>query len=144
MKRVDNYPNDDDKRKGISTWFRVGLLGTYHRGIQVLLRIDKLTKDRQFNKWRYTDYKAGENGDLKVFLVGFILFENIEAVDWGGDEYYGFPHIYCYFSAKSKEPYEKVVFCVEKYLDDAPFYSEVADYKSVDKFSKKRDVDYFA
>lgn len=144
MNRVDKYPDDDKKRKGISPWFRVGLIGTYHRGIQVSLSIGKLTKDRQLKKWRYTDYKAGENGDLKVCLVGFIPFDNIEAVDWEGDEYYGFPHIYCYFNTKRKGPYERLTFCEEKYLDDTPYYTEIADYKSVNKISKKRNIDYFA
>ena len=51
VKRMDSYPNDD-KKKGISSWFRVSLLDTYHRGIQVLLRIGKLTKDRESGKWR--------------------------------------------------------------------------------------------
>jgi hypothetical protein len=29
VKRVDAYPKVDEKGKGISPWFRVGLLGTY-------------------------------------------------------------------------------------------------------------------
>lgn len=143
VNRMDSYP-DGDKKKGISAWFRVGLLATYHRGIQVLLRIGRLTKDNKSGKWRYTNYQAGESGDLKVFLIGFIPYENIEAVDWDGDEYYYFPHIYCYFTEKTREPYERIAFCEEKHLDESPYYTEVADFKSVHKFSKKFNVDYFA
>jgi hypothetical protein len=143
VKRMDSYPNDD-KKKGISSWFRVSLLDTYHRGIQVLLRIGKLTKDRESGKWRYTDYKSGESGDLRVFLVGFIPFENIEAVDLDGDEHYYLPNIYCHFVEKSGEPYEKIAFCEEKFLDERPYFTEVIDFKSVHKFSKKFKVDYFA
>lgn len=29
MKRIDNYPDLADKPKGISPWFRAGLVGTY-------------------------------------------------------------------------------------------------------------------
>jgi len=42
MKRVDNYPDDDKKGKGISPWFRVGILGTYHHGIQVSHHFSKV------------------------------------------------------------------------------------------------------
>jgi hypothetical protein len=36
--RVDNYPDTDDKSKGISSWFRVGLIDTYDKGILLGLR----------------------------------------------------------------------------------------------------------
>ena len=36
VRRIDRYPNPDASR-GISPWFKVGLLGTYHRGIHVVL-----------------------------------------------------------------------------------------------------------
>jgi len=144
MRRLDNYPNTGDKGKGISPWFRVGLMGTYHKGIQVGLRWGTLTMDQERNKWRYTDYQKGEKGDIKVILIGYVPYENIEAVDWDGDEFYGFPHIYCYFSTKRKEPYERLAFCEEKRLNDFPFYSEVADYDAVHKMRKRAGVDYFA
>jgi hypothetical protein len=38
IKRMDNYPNVDEKSKGISPWFRAGLLGTYHKGVLIGLR----------------------------------------------------------------------------------------------------------
>lgn len=113
-------------------------MATYHKGIQVGLRWGKLTMDKTTNKWRYTNYESGENGDIKVILIGYIPYENIEAVDWDGDEYYAFPHIYCYFNTKRKEPYERLVFCEEKHLDDFPFYSEVPDYDTVHKMRKNR------
>ena len=143
VKRMNSYP-DGNNKKGISSWFKAGLVSTYHRGIQVRLRIGKLTKDSKFDKWRYTNYKLGETGELKVSLIGFIPYENIEAVDWDGDEYYYIPHIYCHFTEKSAEPYEKVAFCEEKYLDDSPYYTEFANFNSIHKFSKKFNVDYFA
>jgi hypothetical protein len=143
VKRMDSYP-DGLSKKGISPWFRISLLDTYHRGIRVCLRVGKLTRDCESGKWRYTDYQAGESGDLRVFLVGFIPFENIEAVDWDEDEYYYVPHIYCHFIETSGEPYEKLAFCEEKFLDDHPYYTEVVDYNSVHKFSKRFKLDYFA
>ena len=143
VKRMDSYP-DGDTKKGISSWFKAGLVSTYHRGILVSLRIGKLTKDTGSGKWRYTNYSGGEPGEFKVSLIGFIPYENIEAVDWDGDEYYYLPHIYCHFIEKSSEPYEKIAFCEERFLDDHPYYSEIIDFKSVHKFSKKFNIDYFA
>jgi len=56
-------------------------------------------------------------------------------VNWEGGEYYGFPHIYCYFDTKRKEPYETLEFCEEKNFDGVPYYTKVADYDSVREFS---------
>ncbi len=142
MKRLDNYPDVDSAAKGISPWFRVGLMGTYHKGILVGLRWGKLTRHRDGDKWRYTNYKAGEVGDLKVILIGRIPFENIEAVDWAGDEYYYFPHIYCYFDAKRKEPYEDLVFYVEKCIPGGrPYYMEIASYQEVRALNKELGIE---
>jgi len=33
VKRIDNYPEADDNKKDISSWFKAGLMGTYHKGI---------------------------------------------------------------------------------------------------------------
>ena len=143
MRRIDGYPDLDEKEKRISAWFRVGLVDTYHKGIQVGLSWETLTMDRQKNEWRWTNRKAGENGELKVILIGYVPFENIESVDWDGDEYYGYPHIYCYFDARRKEPYERLAFCEEKEVNGIPFYTEVVDYEKARKLSKKRGIEHF-
>jgi len=33
ISRMDNYPDVIDKKKGISSWFKVEVKGLYHRGI---------------------------------------------------------------------------------------------------------------
>lgn len=101
-----------------------------------------MTIDKDDNKPRYTNYK-NEKGDLKVMLIGYIPYEYIEAVDWEGDEYGGHPHIYCYFNARRKEPYEKLAFCEENFLNEIPFYTEIADYDKVRKYSKKKRIEDF-
>lgn len=142
MKRLDHYPDVDRKEKGISPWFRIDLMGTYHKGILVGLRWGELTRHGEEGGWRYTNYKAGESGDLKVILIGRIPFENIESVDWDGDEYYYFPHIYCYFDAKRKEPYEELVFCEQNCPPKRlPYYVEVASYEKVRRLNKKLGID---
>jgi hypothetical protein len=113
MKRIDTYP-EISEGKGISAWFRVGLIDSYERGIMVGLRWEGLMEDE--NGLRYTDWAKNEKEDHKVVLTGFIPYENIESVDWDGDRYYSYPHIYCYFSFK-KEPYEKIMFCTRGEFD---------------------------
>lgn len=142
VKRLDNYPDTDDKKKGVSSWFRVGLVGTYHKGVLLGLRWGTLTNDHD-GAWRYTNHEKGERGDQKVLLVGYVPYERIEAVDWNGDEYYSYPHIYCYFTSKAKEPYERLIFCEQRDLDGTPHYSEVAEYRVVHARRKKAGVEYF-
>jgi len=142
VKRLDSYPHVDDKPRVISPWFRVGLIGTYHKGIQLGLGRGKLKKAEGGVEWRCTDHKSGENGDLAVVLVGRIPYERIEDVDWRGDEYYPFPHIYCHFDCTNGEPYETVAFCIERHHPDAcPSYIEVAPYERVRRASKKAGID---
>lgn len=142
VKRLDNYPNGNNQAKGISPWFRASLLATYHKGILVGLRAGELKRHADGDDWRYIDYRAGERGDVYAILIGRIPFENIEAVGWNGDEYYYYPHIYCYFDSKRKEPYEDLVFCVEKCNPGSPpFYVEIASYDKVRELSKKLGIE---
>ena len=141
IKRMDNYPELDPGAKGISPWFRVGLLDIYHKGILIGIRWGELKKTGESDAWRYIDYRS-ETGDIKAVLAGRIPFENIEAVDWHGDEYYAFPHIYCHFNAKKKQPYEKLSYYME--IHDTvgrPHYVEVATPEKVREVSKKFGVD---
>jgi hypothetical protein len=136
MKRVDNYP-EAKEGKGISPWFRVGLVGTYHRGIVLALRWETPTRDRDGPHWRATNYARGESGDLKVILLGNVPYEYIENVDWGGDEFYPFPHIYCYFRHRG-EPYEHLGFYSENTNPGGlPYYTEVVSYRDLRKVCSK-------
>lgn len=144
MNRLDAYPNLDEKEKGISPWFRLGLVGTYHRGIFVAHGWGGLIKDE--DGWRYPNYKVGERGELKVLLISSIPYDNVEQVDWDGDEYYGYPHIYCWFNNK-KVPYEYTGIYVEHepIVEGAlPWFEEVADVEDVRRRSIKHGLDgYF-
>ena len=139
--RLDSYPEIDERRKGISPWFRIGLMATYHKGIMVGLNWCQLKKI-QNGDWRYVDHKSGETGDVTAILIGYIPFECIEAVNWDGDEYYGYPHIYCHFDARKKEPYERLAFCVENCNPGGrPFYTEIAPYDKVRKTSRALKIE---
>ena len=141
--RVDGYPNvEDDESEGISAWFRLGLLETYTRGVRVALRIGMLTQcDDGF---RYTDYKNGEKGDVKAYLIGEIPFDSIVTVNWDGDEYYYFPHIYCHFNHNA-EPYERLIFCEKVDMGNGHnYYKELSVYEMVHNNSEQTDAEYFA
>jgi len=127
--RVDNYPNTNEDEKGISAWFRVGLLDTYERGIVLGLRFGGLVECD--GGYRFADWVNGEKADIRVLLMGDVPYDSIEAVNMVGDKYYYFPHIYCHFDFNG-EPYERLWFC-EK-IDEPhghPYFKHIADYKDV-------------
>jgi hypothetical protein len=62
-----------------------------------------LSRNRAAGDWAITKAR-------NMVLTGFIPYENIEMIDWDGDDYYPYPHIYCYFDLKSK-PYERLAYC---------------------------------
>lgn len=143
LKRMDAYPEVDEKGKGISSWFRVGVLGLYHRGVQVGLRYEGIKFDEKHKSWRLCKPKD-EKPDLVALIIGRIPFDNIVEVDWDGDEYYYVPHIYCRFSQKTKEPYEETVFAKKNKSSGRPFYEDICDYGNVIKLSKKLKTGYYA
>lgn len=144
VKRVDTYPDIDEKSRGISPWFRVGLIGIYHRGIEVGLRYESLKFDESYDQWRFTNYKEKERKDISALLIGRIPFDWVVEVDWEGDEYYGVPHIYCHFFNKKKEPYEELAFAEKKEGYERPYFIDICSYDEVHKLSKKLKTGYFA
>lgn len=147
VSRVDHYPDVNEKAKGISPWFRLGLVGVYHRGIYVAFQWNRLVEIEE-GKYRVLDILHHDKGDeelkersVKVIQLGLIPFENIEDVDFEGDEYYGYPHIYCHFSIKG-QPYEKVAFYTQGQLfpDSLPYYTELVDVESVRNESTKAGI----
>jgi hypothetical protein len=103
------------------------------------LRWGQITKHE--SGWTYKKHDDEKSSGVRVILIGYIPYENIEAVDWSGDEYYNFPHLYCHFDEKRKEPYESLMLCEEKCNPGGrPFYVEVAPYETVRKVSKKLGI----
>ena len=138
VRRIDRYPDTDESAKGISPWFRMGLVGTYHRGIYVLFEWRRLVEVSEGKYFDLDTIDHGKDSDelekraIKVAKLGLIPFENIEEVDFEGDEHYPYPHIYCHFAIK-RRPYEKVAFFKEDRLfgDALPYYKELTDIKIV-------------
>ncbi|ULH06466.1 hypothetical protein [Alcaligenes faecalis] len=131
VRRLDHYPEVKEKTEGISPWFRVDLVDTYHRGIVVLLQIGGLKKCE--GGYRFVDRVNGEVSDEKAFLMGDIPYDSISDINFEGDEYYSFPHIYCHFDFNT-EPYERLWFAEKiEQSHGHPYFKEIATYKEVVK-----------
>lgn len=142
IKNLDDYPQvNERKRKGISPWFKVSVVQTYERGFMVCLSIGHLVSVGE-DRWRFSDWAKGETGD-KFWSIGFIPYENVIDVNWEGDKYYDYPHVFCHFDLIRRQPYERVVFCEEWEFDGTPHFREVIDAKIVRKTSKKYGLKYF-
>jgi hypothetical protein len=125
VKRLQQYPDIAEKGKGISAWFKVGLMGTYHAGILAGLSWERIA-ELPNGGWRICDYATKEPG-IKVILIGEIPYERIEGVDWSGDEYYGEPHIFCHFDGPKGQPYERLVYCERRVASHGhPYFVDVA------------------
>lgn len=138
VRRLDDYPDSVD-RKGISPWFRVALVGQYHRGIELGLSLHSLAFEKNegpSGAWRLADPNA-DTDTITAYLIGYVRYDEIEQVDWNGDEYYNFPHIFCHFS-RGGQPYEKIAFCERKSIHPKHyFYTELASHDEVKLTSQK-------
>jgi hypothetical protein len=134
--RLDEYPETPPdhprwqlwRKEGISSWFKAGLMGTYDSGIMAGLRWERIIqKDGQWCFHRSSD-KAST---LKVMIIGRIPYENIEDVDWSGDDYYGNGQIYCHFTI-SGQPYRDVaVYEVVETEYDTRYFREIGTSKEI-------------
>lgn len=140
LQRIDRYPDIQDKAKGISPWFKCGLMGTYHRGVLFGLQWYGM-KQKASGKWRLADYKKQEQADLNAIMIGQVKYENIEEIFWNGDEFNNEPHFYCHFIERNAQPYEKIVFYRKQETQHGiPFYTELGSYKDIVRESVKSGV----
>ncbi|HGS5804003.1 TPA: hypothetical protein ACMD0U_000257 [Vibrio parahaemolyticus] len=141
--RVESYPEVMEDQ-GISPWFKVELAQPYHRGIQVFLRAGAIVSCDD-GTYRFRDHSKGEKGDERVFLIGEIPFSNIVTINFDGDEYDYFPHIFCHFSELAGEPYERLIICKEIDMGNGhKYYSEIETLENMQRNSEKYGVKHFA
>lgn len=127
--RADNYPDADGANKGISPWFRVGLIDTYDKGILLGLRYGGLKECE--GGYRFVDFVNGEESDRTALLVANVPYDSIAEVNLDGDEYYNFPHVYCHFDFNG-QPYDRMWFAERKQITEThPHFEKVADYDDV-------------
>lgn len=128
VNRLDSYPEARESN-GISPWFKLGLLDTYHAGIKVGLGWEDLVESP--SGLRKQDCKKGEQGALTVMLMGEIPYDYIETMNADGDEYYYLPHIYCHFANKG-EPYERLYYAEKVDMGHGhEFWKELLSYADV-------------
>jgi hypothetical protein len=133
VNRMDDYPNVNPG-PGISPWFKIGLLDTYHMGIVVGLGWEGLI--RESTGWRKPNYKNGEKGVVTLMLTGEIPYDFIESLNVRGDEYYYLPHIFCHFANRG-EPYQRLYYTEKVDMGHGhDYWKEVVPYEEVARNSK--------
>jgi hypothetical protein len=141
VQRIDSYPNAVEKKRGISSWFRLGALDTLHDGVLVAFHWQKLV---EVAGETYRVAKPDEHDDpttIKVVLAAIIPYYLIEEIEIDGDEYYRFPHVYCHFSLK-KQPYKSIEFYEERQAEGfpKPYFVQVGEFKKIAKLSRKAGI----
>ena len=130
ISRMDSYPDIQQARKGISPWFKVEIKGLYHKGVEAFISGYQYIKKDKNGKWQFTEH---DDKDTKVlaYPVGRIPFDLIEYINWDGDEYYPFPHIYCKFKSFKRQPYESIPFFAKR--GESEYLFEVEGFRPWDK-----------
>jgi hypothetical protein len=134
VNRLDSYPNAEPG-PGISPWFKVGLIDTYHMGIKVGLGWHGLVECE--GGLRKANCKSEEKGEVTAMLTGEIPYDYIETMNPSGDEYHYLPHIYCHFANRG-EPYARLFYTHEVDMGHGhSYWKEIATYEEVKENSKK-------
>lgn len=134
VNRLDSYPNAEHG-PGISPWFKVGLIDTYHMGIKVGLGWHGLVEFE--GGLRKANSKLREAGEMTAMLTGEIPYDYIEAMNPSGDEYYYLPHIFCHFANRG-EPYARLFYTQEVDTGHGhSYWREIATYREVEVNTKK-------
>ncbi len=126
--RLDGYPDLPAYEKGISAWFRLGLIETYNKGVRVGLRYGGLKASD--DGYRFVDFVNEESSDRRVLLLGEIPYDSIATVNLEGDEIYPYAHIYCHFDFDG-QPYERLWFGERIEVGTSFYYEFVASYEDV-------------
>ena len=130
VRRLSEYPESKDGGKRPSAWFRAGLVGT-NQGHALLLR-GWISLDREVIDFLQLDHFADEAArmDGAAALIGYVPFEQIEDVDWTGDDYSSRSTLYLHFDA-AEGPYSRVVICRQRTeqigQQQHEWYSEIVD-----------------
>jgi hypothetical protein len=134
--RLDVYPKVEVPKRGISPWFRVHLAALYHRGVMIVVSVERLEYLESVGAWRLAQPEKSSSS-LPVYLVGKIKFENIVEVEWNGDEYYGEPQLFCRFSEKNHQPYESLAYYAEYPAHDGTYFTELASHDEIRRNTRK-------
>lgn len=130
IRKLDGYP-EVDKDANPHPWYRVGVKGLFaDRFLEVFFGTPKGLKRFGSKSWRMT--RDDEAYDVLASVVGRIPLEWIARIDWDGDEFYSFPHIYCRFKQKWG-PYKQALFFSREEGFERPIYRELIDLDTAKK-----------
>lgn len=124
--RMDYYLHDNPKKSYASyAWFRVEIKDISYRSLDCFISMpEEIIYDEGKNRWRFT--KQGEKG-INAYPVGKIPYENIINIDWNGDEYYPFPHIYCRY--RNRSPYLAIHYYLKQGREPHEYYQQVEGFE---------------
>ena len=132
ISRMNEFPKIDEHGVGISPWFKVDVVGFYHKGIEVFLsdsrKVIRAADPDGSLSWRLLKEKEDEDSDYGIYAmsIGRIPFDFIESVDWSrSDGYYNAPHFYCRFAGPLRGPYEDVVYKANLYPEVSRHYHDL-------------------
>ena len=132
IKKMNEYPDFDKKKKGISPYFRVELKDIYHKGIEVFILDPEYIKKNDDGEWKFIEYDSP--GDkIKVWPIPRIPFDYIKSVNWDGDEYHNFPIVFCEFKGVNSSPYEEIPFFSERGSQKNKYFIEIEDFRPWDR-----------
>jgi hypothetical protein len=87
--------------------------------------------------WRLAAFDGSEPDAVSAYLIGYIPYESIVSVNWDGDEYYGYPHIFCHFEYGG-QPYERLAYCERREVPPGfEYFSELESVEGVRLTSEK-------
>jgi hypothetical protein len=70
-------------------------------------------------------------GGRAKFDSGWVCsLHRIEWIDWDGDEFYPYTHLYLHFDGPRRQPYKRLGLCEKGELDGWPYYTEVTMKKA--------------
>ncbi len=109
----EDYPSVSRTPEGFtSDWFKLEFWDVYFNGIEFITQVVYVAI-RADGRWAVVPYDRREEESrlrvTKAWQIARIPFRNIVEIDAAGDEYYGFPHIYCRF-AEAGSPFEAHLF----------------------------------
>lgn len=124
IKRQDRYRPDQETSYGGSGWSVVEIKDLYFNGLEVYDAPWKYVEYSEvFERWQ--EVATPTTTSIMAIIVGRIPFSNIVRINWEGDEFYAYPHIYCRFNGVTHTPYEEIVLYKQMSDDDPDYLMQV-------------------